>query len=86
MALWLTDLLLPLSERLSPKTKRLLRLLIPALAGIVANGEAAQKAAKLRLNAKPDRRGAGNFIEEGQSFLLKRCPSPIVEINLISLD
>jgi hypothetical protein len=71
MALWLRDLLLPLSERLSPKEKRLLRLLILALAGIVPNRVVAKKAAKLRLTARPEGRGAENFMDEGQTFLLK---------------
>lgn len=56
MALWLTDLLLPLSERLSPKAKRLLQLLTLAFAGIVPPRVVAQNAAKLRLMARPDRR------------------------------
>jgi len=62
---------LPLSERLSPKEKRLLRLLILALAGIVPNRVAAKKAAKLRLKARPEGRGAEIFMEEGQTLLLK---------------
>ena len=71
MALWLTDLLLPLSERLSPKEKRLLRLLILALAGIVPKRVVAKKVAKLRLMARPDGRGAEIFMEEGQTLLFK---------------
>jgi hypothetical protein len=62
---------LPLSERLSPKEKRLLRLLILALAGNVLNRVMAKKAAKLRLTARPEGRGAVIFMEEGQTFLLK---------------
>jgi hypothetical protein len=72
MALWLRDLLLPLSERLSPKEKRLLRLLILALAGIVPNRVVAKKAAKLRLTARPEEgRRAEIFMKEGQTLLLK---------------
>jgi len=56
MALWLTDLLLPLSERLSPKEKRLLKLLILAFAGIVPPRVVAQNVPKQRLMARPDRR------------------------------
>jgi hypothetical protein len=49
----------------------LLRLLILALAGIVPNRVVAKKAAKLRLTARPEGRGAENFMVEGQTFLLK---------------
>jgi hypothetical protein len=76
---------LPLSERLSPKENRLLRLLILALAGIVPNRVVAKKAAKLRLMARPDGRGAELFMEEGQTLLFKWCPSPRDANNLISL-
>jgi hypothetical protein len=62
---------LPLSERLSPKEKRLLRLLILALAGIVPNRVVANKVAKLRLMARSVGRGAEIFMEEGQTLLLK---------------
>ena len=61
------DLLLPLSERLSPKENRLLRLLILALAGKVPNRVVAKKVAKQRQMAPLDRRGAEIFIEEGQT-------------------
>jgi hypothetical protein len=59
--------------------------MILALAGIVPNRVVAKKAAKLRLMARPDGRGAELFMEEGQTLLFKWCPSPRDANNLISL-
>jgi hypothetical protein len=67
---------LSLSERLSPKEKRLLRLLILALAGIVPNRVVANKVAKLRLMARPDGRGAEIFMEGRANIAIQMMPIP----------